>query len=37
MTSPGYRGPRFGNEFDCQIDGFGGFSCEKPYGIDAGY
>ena len=37
MTSPEYRGARLGNEFDCQIDGFGGFSCDKPGGVDVGY
>lgn len=34
MTSPEYRGPIFGNEFDCQIDGEGGFTCDKPGGAD---
>ena len=37
MTSPEYQGPKFGNEFDCRLDGGGGFTCEKPGGADIGY
>ena len=37
MTSPEYRGPKLGNEFDCQIDGGGGFTCDKPGASDIGY